>query len=33
MFLITHIDDIKDSVENLIYVTENDDGSSDLLLQ
>ena len=33
MFLITHIDDIKDSVENLIYVTENEDGSSDLLLQ
>jgi exonuclease SbcC len=33
MFLITHIEDIKDSVENLIYVTENDDGSSDLLLQ
>ncbi|UCB53227.1 MAG: SMC family ATPase [Candidatus Zixiibacteriota bacterium] len=33
MFLITHIDDIKDSVENLVYVTENEDGSSDLLLQ
>jgi exonuclease SbcC len=33
IFLITHIDDIKDSVENLIYVTENEDGTSDLLLQ
>lgn len=33
MFLITHIDDIKDSVENLVYVTENEDGSSDLVLQ
>ncbi len=33
MFLITHIDDIKDSVENLIYVTENDDGTSELQLQ
>lgn len=33
MFLITHIDDIKDSVENLVYVTENEDGTSELLLQ
>jgi exonuclease SbcC len=33
IFLITHIDDIKDSVENLVYVTENDDGTSDLVLQ
>ncbi len=33
IFLITHIDDIKDSVENLVYVTENEDGSSELLLQ
>jgi exonuclease SbcC len=33
MFLITHIEDIKDSVENLVYITENEDGSSDLLLQ
>lgn len=33
IFLITHIDDIKDSVENLVYVTENEDGTSDLVLQ
>ena len=33
IFLITHIDDIKDSVENLVYVTENDDGTSELKLQ
>ncbi|KPK99340.1 MAG: hypothetical protein AMJ91_08155 [candidate division Zixibacteria bacterium SM23_73_3] len=33
IFLITHIDDIKDSVENLVYVTENQEGTSDLLLQ
>ncbi|MCJ7578877.1 MAG: hypothetical protein MUO91_10555, partial [candidate division Zixibacteria bacterium] len=33
IFLITHIDDIKDSVENLVYVTENEDGTSDLQLQ
>ena len=33
IFLITHIDDIKDSVENLIYVTENEDGTSQLQLQ
>lgn len=33
IFLITHIDDIKDSVENLIYVTENEDGTSELVLQ
>jgi exonuclease SbcC len=33
IFLITHIDDIKDSVESLVYVTENEDGTSDLLLQ
>jgi len=33
IFLITHIDDIKDSVENLVYVTENEDGTSELLLQ
>lgn len=33
IFLITHIDDIKDSVENLVYVAENEDGTSDLVLQ
>jgi exonuclease SbcC len=33
IFLITHIDDIKDSVENLIYVIENEDGTSELQLQ
>lgn len=33
IFLITHIDDIKDSVENLILVTENEDGTSELALQ
>jgi len=33
IFLITHIEDIKDSVENLVYVTENEDGTSELLLQ
>jgi exonuclease SbcC len=33
IFLITHIDDIKDSVENLVYVTENEDGTSELQLQ
>ncbi len=33
IFLITHIDDIKDSVENLILVTENEDGTSQLVLQ
>jgi exonuclease SbcC len=33
VFLITHIDDIKDSVENLVYVTENEDGTSELQLQ
>jgi exonuclease SbcC len=33
IFLITHIDDIKDSVENLVYITENEDGTSELQLQ
>jgi exonuclease SbcC len=33
IFLITHIDDIKDSVENLVYITENNDGTSSLELQ
>jgi len=33
IFLITHIDDIKDSVENLITVQENEDGTSRMLLQ
>ncbi len=33
IFLITHIDDIKDSVENLVYITENEDGTSSLELQ
>lgn len=33
IFLITHIDDIKDSVENLITVFENEDGTSQLVLQ
>ncbi len=33
IFLITHIDDIKDSVENLVYVAENEDGTSELQLQ
>ncbi|MDH4223780.1 MAG: SMC family ATPase [candidate division Zixibacteria bacterium] len=33
IFLITHIEDIKDSVENLITVLENEDGTSQLVLQ
>jgi len=33
IFLITHIDDIKDSVENLITVLEDEDGTSQLILQ
>ena len=33
IFLITHIDDIKDSVENLVYITENEDGTSSLELE
>ena len=33
IFLITHIEDIKDSVENLVCVTENEDGTSELQLQ
>lgn len=33
IFLITHIDEIKDSVENLITVLENEDGTSQLVLQ
>lgn len=33
IFLITHIDDIKDSVENLITVLENEDGTSQIVLQ
>jgi len=33
IFLITHIDDIKDSVENLILVTEEENGKSQLALQ
>lgn len=33
IFLITHIDDIKDSVENSITVVENEDGTSQLLMQ
>lgn len=33
IFLITHIDDIKDSVENLVYITENPDGTSSLELE
>ncbi len=33
IFLITHIDDIKDLVENLVYITENEDGTSELQLQ
>ncbi len=30
IFLITHIEDIKDSVDNLITVTENEDGTSQI---
>jgi len=33
IFLITHINDIKDSVENLITVLENEDGTSQIVLQ
>ncbi len=33
IFLITHIDDIKDSVENLVTVLENEDGTSQLVMQ
>ncbi|MFP4546005.1 MAG: SbcC/MukB-like Walker B domain-containing protein, partial [Methanomassiliicoccales archaeon] len=30
--LITHIDDLKEFMENVVYVRENEDGSSDLVL-
>ena len=33
IFLITHIEDIKDSVDNLITVVENEDGTSQVVMQ
>ncbi|MCJ7509032.1 MAG: hypothetical protein MUO85_09965, partial [candidate division Zixibacteria bacterium] len=33
IFLITHIDDIKDSVENLLYVVEGENGTSQVIMQ
>ncbi len=33
IFLITHIDDVKDLMSNAITVTEKEDGSSELILQ
>jgi exonuclease SbcC len=33
IFLITHIDDIKDSVENLLYVVESENGTSQVIMQ
>lgn len=33
IFLITHIEDIKDSVDNLITVVENEDGTSQIVMQ
>jgi exonuclease SbcC len=33
IFLITHIEDVKDSVENLLYVVENENGTSQVIVQ
>lgn len=33
IFLITHIEDVKDSVENLLYVVENENGTSQVIIQ
>ncbi len=33
IFLITHIEDIKDSLDNLITVTENEDSTSQIVMQ
>ncbi|MHA1575712.1 MAG: ATP-binding protein [Alphaproteobacteria bacterium] len=33
IFLITHIEDVKNDMENIIYVTENEDGCSSIKLE
>lgn len=33
IFLITHVDDVKDDMENIIFVTENEDGISTLKIE
>ena len=30
IFLITHVEDVKDDMENIIYVNENEDGTSSI---
>jgi exonuclease SbcC len=33
IFLITHIDDLKNDVENIIFVNENEDGTSSIKIE
>jgi DNA repair exonuclease SbcCD ATPase subunit len=33
IFLITHVDDVKNYMENIIYVTENENGISSIKLE
>ena len=33
IFLITHVDDVKDDMENIIFVTENEDGTSNIKIE
>jgi exonuclease SbcC len=33
IFLITHVDDVKDDMENIIFVTENEDGISSVKIE
>jgi DNA repair exonuclease SbcCD ATPase subunit len=33
IFLITHVDDVKEDMENIIFVTESEDGISTIKLE
>ena len=33
IFLITHVDDVKNDMENIIYVNENEDGTSSIKIE
>ena len=33
IFLITHIDDLKNDMENIIFVNENEDGTSSVKIE
>jgi len=33
IFLITHVEDVKDDMENIIFISENEEGISSIIIK